>query len=57
MVSIGEATPDESSTARGEISLAADWQRDALKVVAFVQERRGRQVLASGAVPVKNARP
>jgi hypothetical protein len=57
MASIGEATPDESSTARGEISLAADWQRDALKVVAFVQERRGRQVLASGAVPVKNVRP
>jgi len=57
MVSIGEATSDESSTARGEISLAADWQRDALKVVAFVQERRGRQVLASGTVPVKNARP
>ena len=54
---IGEVTPEESSTARGEVSLAADWQRDAIKVVAFVQERRGRLVLASGAMPLKNIRP
>jgi hypothetical protein len=54
---IGEVTSEESSTARGEVSLAADWQHDAIKVVAFVQERRGRQVLASAAVPLKNARP
>jgi hypothetical protein len=57
MLSIGEATSEESSTARGEVSLAADWQRDAVKVVAFVQERRGRQVLASAAVPLKIIRP
>jgi hypothetical protein len=57
MLPIGEVTSPELSTARGEVSLAPDWQRHAIKVVAFVQERRGRQVLASAAVPLKNARP
>jgi hypothetical protein len=53
---IGEMTSEDVSSARGEMSLAADWQRDAIKVVAFVQARRGRQVLASAAVPLKNVR-
>jgi len=57
MRAIGEVTSEDVSTVRGEVSLAADWQRDAIKVVAFVQERRGRQVLASAAMPLKNARP
>ena len=34
----------------------ADWQRDALEVVAFVQEQRGRTILGAAAVPLKNAR-
>jgi hypothetical protein len=57
MLPIGEVTSQESSTARGEVPPAADWQRDAINLVAFVQERRGRQVLASAAVRLKNARP
>jgi len=56
MLPIGEAAPGESATARGELSLAADWQRSALKVVAFVQERRDRRVLASAVVPLTIAR-
>ena len=40
-----------------DIPLAADWQRDHLAVVAFVQELRGRTILASASVPLKNVRP
>jgi hypothetical protein len=57
MLPIGEATSSELSTARGEVSLAPDWRRHAIKVVAFVQQRRGGQVLASAVVPLENARP
>ena len=42
---------------RGEIAIAADWQRDHLAVVAFVQEQRGRAILAAASVPLQNARP
>ena len=38
-------------------ALDTGWQRDHLAVVAFVQEIRGRAILASASVPVKNARP
>jgi hypothetical protein len=34
------------------VTLAPDWQRAQLKVVAFVQERRGRAILASAVLPV-----
>ena len=37
--------------------LDAPWQRDRLAIVAFVQEQRGRTILASAAVPMKIARP
>jgi hypothetical protein len=50
-----DGVPTNSDT--GEVSVAAEWQRDAIKVVAFVQERRGRLVLASGVMPLKNVRP
>lgn len=46
-----------SGSARADIPLAAGWQRDHLAVVAFVQELRGRTILASASVPLKNARP
>lgn len=55
--SIGEVTAEESTTARGDVLLAPDWQRDSIKIVAFVQERRGRRVLAAGSVPIKTAVP
>jgi hypothetical protein len=50
----GDAT---TASARAEIPLAADWQRDRLAVVSFVQETRGRTILASASAPLKNARP
>ena len=54
---IGQASSDGVSSARADIPLAADWQRDQVKVVAFVQELRGRTILASASVPLRNTRP
>jgi len=56
MTTIGEAAGDGPSSARAEIAIASDWQRDQLKVVAFVQERRGRAILASASAALQNAR-
>jgi hypothetical protein len=56
LASIGQAGGADA-TAHAEFRLAADWRRDALKVIAFVQQRRGRAILASAAVPVENSRP
>jgi len=52
MTTIGQAT-ERTGSARAEIPIAADWQRDQLKVVAFVQEQRGRAILASAATPLQ----
>ena len=52
-----EGSSDGVSSARADIPLAADWQRDQVKVVAFVQELRGRTILASASVPLRNTRP
>src|SRR5439155_17585326 len=57
LAAIGQAASDGVSSARTDIPLAADWQRDQLKVVAFVQELRGRTILASASVPLRNTRP
>ena len=54
---IGEASVDGPSEAHADIALARDWQRDHIRIVAFVQERRGRTILGSAVVPLKNARP
>jgi hypothetical protein len=56
---IGQLAADGSTgaSARADIPLAADWQRDHLTIVAFVQELRGRTILASASAPLKNARP
>ena len=58
LATIGQTADEASSTtsARAEIELAAEWQRDRVAVVAFVQEVRGRAILASASVPLKNAR-
>jgi hypothetical protein len=53
MATIGEAG---ASPAKANIPLAADWHRDHLKVVAFVQELHGRGILASASVSLQNAR-
>jgi hypothetical protein len=47
LIVIGEAASDRPSLLRAEIPIGADWQRDRVSVVAFVQERRGRAILAS----------
>ncbi len=54
MATIGDAG---STIPHAEIPLAADWQREHLKLVAFVQERQGRAILAAAAVPIANSRP
>ena len=59
MAAIGQVASDgaASASASADIPLASDWQRDRLTVVAFVQELRGRTILASASVRLKNARP
>ena len=59
LATIGQIAADGSTSgsARADIPLAADWQRDHLALVSFVQELRGRTILASASVPLKNARP
>ncbi|HEX3645699.1 MAG TPA: DUF1223 domain-containing protein [Vicinamibacterales bacterium] len=52
--------PDGASggtASAGDISLAPDWRRDRLAVVAFVQQQRGRTILASASAPLAIARP
>ena len=51
MTAIGEAAA-AGGEARTEIPIASDWRRDNLKMVAFVQARKDRAVLASAAVPL-----
>jgi hypothetical protein len=52
---IGEAVADRASTAHAEIPIASDWQRAQLKVVAFVQERRSRAILAAATTRLQDA--
>jgi hypothetical protein len=56
MSTIGQAA-EGATAAGGDLPIGSDWQRDQLKVVAFVQEQRGRAILASAAVPLRNLRP
>jgi hypothetical protein len=55
LTTIGEAN-GESAAAHVDVALAPGWQRDRLKLVAFVQERRGRAIVAAAAVPIAAAR-
>jgi hypothetical protein len=55
MTTIGQAA-EGTASARAEIPIAAAWQRDQLKVVAFVQEQRGRAILASAATALQTIR-
>ena len=59
LATIGQIAGDGSTSgsASADIPLDAAWQRDHLAVVAFVQELRGRTILASASVPLKNVRP
>jgi hypothetical protein len=53
---IAEAV-SSSSVAETTIKLASDWARPNLKVVAFVQERGSRRVLATAVAAIAAARP
>jgi hypothetical protein len=55
MTTIGQAA-DGTASAQADLPIAADWQRDQLKVIAFVQEQRSRAILASAAMPLQNIR-
>jgi hypothetical protein len=56
LTTVGEAAAEGASSARADIAIGSDWQRDNLKVVAFVQERRGRTILGSAVVPLQTTR-
>jgi hypothetical protein len=57
LATVGQTEGDASSgSARADIPLSPDWQREHLAVVAFLQEVRGRAILASATVPLKIAR-
>ena len=58
LATIGQIAGDGVTTgsARADVALAAGWQRDRLAIVSFVQEFRGRAILAAASQPLKNAR-
>jgi len=56
MTTIGRAAADGPTSLHAEIPIGADWQRDQLKIVAFVQEQRGGGILASASHPLQTAR-
>ena len=55
MTTIGHTAVEGPTTASAAIPIGDDWQRDQLKVVAFVQDPRGRAILASASRPLQNA--
>ena len=52
LAAIGEADAAAPSTVQTTIPLGPDWVIGELKVIAFVQERRGRAILASAVEPL-----
>jgi len=55
MQTVGAVTAPEYS-GRATIDIASQWQRARLRLVAFVQERRSRRVLATAAMSLENSR-
>jgi hypothetical protein len=53
LITIGETPESGASSAQSVVTLEPEWRRDQLTIVAFVQERRGRRVLASAASPLQ----
>jgi hypothetical protein len=56
MTTIGQAGGGASQL-RAEVAIATDWKRDALHIVAFVQESRGRAILGAATARLGNVRP
>jgi hypothetical protein len=46
------SVPATDSSQRATLRINSEWRRNALKLVAFVQQRRGRRVLATAALPL-----
>jgi hypothetical protein len=53
LAAIGDAMPEQP--ARTQITIDPAWQRDNVKIVAFVQESRSRRIVAAAAVPLQSA--
>jgi hypothetical protein len=51
MATAGEVT-DDGAAVRTELRIGQGWRRERMKVVAFVQERRSRRILATASVPL-----
>ena len=51
---IGEATPAHAA-ARTDVTIPPAWQREQVRIVAFVQERASRRVLGAVATPLAGA--
>jgi hypothetical protein len=52
LLTIAEAPAGGGASGQVAVALDPAWQRDRLKVVAFVQERRSRAIVASAAAPL-----
>jgi hypothetical protein len=50
------AVSEASGPVRAALHIEPDWRRDTLKIVAFVQERRSRRVLATAMLPLDSDR-
>jgi hypothetical protein len=51
MTAAGEVTGD-AAPVRAELKIGRDWRRERMRVVAFVQERKSRRVLATASAPI-----
>jgi Protein of unknown function (DUF1223) len=52
MMTVGPVSTAERP-ARATIHIVSDWRRENVKIVAFVQQRRSRHVLATAVVPLE----
>jgi hypothetical protein len=52
LTTVGEASIDGPTTLHADVPLDREWQRSRLRVVGFVQERRGRAILAAAAAAI-----
>ena len=52
LMTIGDAQGEQAS-ARTEMALDRDWQRDNVRIVAFVQERSSRRVLGAAVASLR----
>jgi hypothetical protein len=56
LTTIADAMAQPGQPSRAEIAIDPAWQRDNVKIVAFVQESRSRRIVGAAAVPLQSAR-